>query len=201
MAEHLRFAALAAALFVLAYGGVAWALAGAPLPALSTAWLKPEPDVRPAALSVPREPIAVSRERIRGPLVPDNGARQNDGFPFRDKLRLEAYQAGKDYALAPCDKTAKARLIEAVSAYVQAWHDMMGCGPGGCDQDKLNAAAEAFSTPLDMKVREAIGAAFDKRGITVDDFPPPLRINVAMLARGPGDPSSICGTPRAEAVR
>ncbi len=35
MSEHVRFAALAAALFVMSYSGVAWVMAGTPLAGMS----------------------------------------------------------------------------------------------------------------------------------------------------------------------
>ncbi len=192
MVEHSRLAALAGALFVLSYSGVAWTMAGAPLPALSAGWFTQE--ARVAALPAARGQVAVA-------LLPEPDLNSRDGDPVLDKLRLAAIQASNAYAMSPCDGAVKANLVAMVSAYAQAWHDMMGCGPGGCDHDKLNAAAITFSTPLDMKVRAAVSAAFDKRGIIVDEFPAPLRINVAMLARGPGDPAVICGTTRAEGMR
>jgi hypothetical protein len=77
----------------------------------------------------------------------------------------------------------------------------MGCSPDGCDYKKINATAATFSTPLDIKVRDAIGAAFDQRGIAVDDFPAQLRINVAMLVRGRGAAPSTCPDSRAPFVR
>jgi hypothetical protein len=174
---HLRFTALAAALFVIAYGGVAWLLAGAPR-------LSPM-----GGLSTPAMPHGEATSvpaREAGP---------------RDALRLAALQASKTYALSPCDKAAKASIIEAVSAYATAWREMMGCGPDGCDRHNLNAAAAAFSTPLDTRLREALAAAFAKRGISIDDFPSALRINVAMLVPGRGDGTLACPETRADRVR
>ncbi|HZS63065.1 MAG TPA: hypothetical protein VFA53_00990 [Xanthobacteraceae bacterium] len=188
MADNLRFAALAAALFVLSYSGVAWALAGAHFPALSHVVATRAPDTRVAALTPPAQP---SRSAVSA----DPGSNQN--ISPRDRLRLAAYQASIAYTQAPCNATAKANLIAAVSAYAQAWHDLMDCGAGRCDPTKLNAAATAFSTPLDMHVREAIADAFDKHGISIDDFPPALRINVMMIARAAGDASPVCGASAA----
>jgi hypothetical protein len=167
MAERLRLAALAAVLFVLCYSGVTWALAGARLPAWSAVWFKSERPTPPA---------------------PALG-----NIPPPDRLRLAAYQAGAAYAQAPCDPAAKARLIAAVGAYAKAWHDMRQCA-GGCDRDRLHAADAAFSTALDMQVRRQIAAAFDKRGVSVYDFPAPLRLSIARLAGGTGDPAASCTT-------
>jgi hypothetical protein len=181
MVQHLRLAALAAAFFVITYAGVAWVIAGAPRPGLK---LGPS---TPAATPV------------------NFAARPAEAMPNRaetyspnDALRLAALQASNAYAVAPCDRAAKAHMIEAVSAYARAWRDVMGCSPEGCDSNRLNAAGTAFSTPLDTRVREAVGAAFDKRGISIDDFPPALRINVAMLVRGRGDAASACTETRAQ---
>jgi hypothetical protein len=73
-------------------------------------------------------------------------------------------------------------MDHVVSSYAQAWADMMGCRQEGCDHKKINVTAATFSTPLDI-VRDAIGVAFDKRGISIDDFPSSLRNTVAMLVR------------------
>jgi hypothetical protein len=78
---------------------------------------------------------------------------------------------------------------------------MMGCGPDGCDYRKINATAAAFSTPLDLQLREAVGAAFDKRGVSIDDFPAALRINVAMLVRGRGAPATGCPQRQVRIIR
>lgn len=184
MVQHIRLAALAAAFFVIAYAGVAWVLAGAPRPGLKLDHSTPAatPVNFPARASEPKP----SRAETKSP---------------HDTLRLAALQASKAYAAAPCDRTAKADMIEAVSAYAKAWRDVMGCGPDGCDSNRLNAAGTAFSTPLDTRVREAVEAAFDKRGISIDDFPSALRINVAMLVRGRGDSAAACPETRADRLR
>ncbi len=117
---------------------------------------------------------------------------RGDGHPQRDKLRAAALEASTAYALTPCDEAAKAIMVRAVSAYAKAWADMMGCGPDGCDYRKINVTAATFSTPLDISAREAIGVAFEKRGVSLDDFPSSLRINVAMLVRGRAFPATAC---------
>lgn len=213
MSENIRFGMLAGALFLLAYVGVAWFTGGMPtspdVVARVAAYLpsafpqstdkppKPiadkEPAARVAAEKTPPRKPAVEVKRTDGP-----AASQSDGDPARDRLRLAALQASKAYTAAPCDKTAKARLVDALGAYAKAWHDMMGCSAAGCDNKRLADSAAAFSTPLDMRVRDAIGTAFDKKGVSVDDFPEALRINVTMLARGRGDPVSSCAGMRAE---
>jgi hypothetical protein len=189
MSEHVRLAALAGTLFVISYTGVAWVMAGTPMPGMTPE----QPLIRVAALptSAPRPLLAPAPAALP----------PGDGNPQRDRLRRDALQASSAYALTPCDETAKALMIEAVSAYAKAWADMMGCGPDGCDYRKINATAAAFSTPLDIQVRDALGEAFDKRGISIDDFPSLLRINVAMLVRGRGAPATGCPEKRVQVIR
>jgi hypothetical protein len=199
MGEDARYTALAAALFVVSFSGVAWIMAGAPVPSMSESFFQPaagsaKPETRVAAIPAPASQPAAAPVR-KPPAI------QGEGHPLRDKLRFAALAASDAYAMAPCDQNVKAGMIDAVSAYAKAWRDMMGCGPGGCDYSRLNAAAQAFSTPLDARLREAVASAFDKRGITVDDFPSALRINIAMMARGRGDSTLACRETRAQVVR
>jgi len=177
MSQNVRFVALCAALFVTSYSGVTWVMAGAPMPVV--------PFVPPAD----------------GPAAQQAALPAGDGHPQRDRLRLAALQASTAYARTPCDRAAKTAMVEAVSSYAKAWADMMDCGPNGCDYKKINATAAVFSTPLDIKLRDAVGAAFDLRGISIDDFPPPLRINVAMLVRGRGAPATACTETRVQIIR
>lgn len=171
----LRFAALAGTLFVVSYTSVAWVMAGTPMIGM--------PQPQPVQLA------ALPAAALRGtqPALPSG-----DGHPQRDPLRIAALEASTAYARNPCNETAKAAMVEAVTLYAKAWADMMGCGPDGCDYRKINSTAAVFSTPLDTRLREAIGAAFDQRGISIDDFPASLRMNVAMLVRGRGTPATAC---------
>jgi hypothetical protein len=202
MSDHVRFFALAAALFVTSYTGVAWVMAGTPLPGMPPQ----EPQARLAALPAhaPGD-VTSSLPLSSAPVIPPAPAQPaalplGDGHPQRDKLRLAALEASTAYALALCDEAAKAIMIRAVSAYAKAWADMMGCGPDGCDYRKINVTAATFSTPLDISARDAIGAAFEKRGISLDDFPSSLRINVAMLVRGRSAPATACPQPGAQVI-
>jgi hypothetical protein len=189
MSEHVRLAAVAGTLFVISYGGVAWVMAGMPVVGAT----REQPAVRVAAL-----PAAVPNHEMPSPTP---ALPRGDGHPQRDKLRLDALAASTAYALTPCDETARAVMVRAVSSYAQAWADMMDCGPDGCDYRKINATAAAFSTPLDLQLREAIGAAFDKRSVSIDDFPSALRINVAMLVRGRGAPATACPQRQVRIIR
>ena len=115
---------------------------------------------------------------------------QGDGDPERDRLRLALLQAANAYELSPCDATMKKNLVEALATYTEAWTDMAGCKFGICggDDRKIDTAAANFSTPADMRVRDAVRAAFDKGGIGREDFPSSIRLWVTMLAGDPGDP-------------
>ena len=123
---------------------------------------------------------------------------QGDGDPKREALRLAALQAANAFTLSPCDETMKKNLVEALSAYAKAWTEMAGCRFGVCggDTGRINTAAAKFSTPSDMRVREAVYAAFEKGGISRYDFPGSIRLWVTMLAGDPGDPVSACAIER-----
>jgi hypothetical protein len=203
MSDHVRFAALAAALFVTSYSSVAWVMAGTPLVGMSPQ--QPQTRVATAPAHAPGD-VTSSLPLSSAPLVPPHPVQlatlpPGDGDAQRDRLRVAALEASTAYALALCDEAAKAIMVRAVSAYAKAWADMMGCGPDGCDYRKINVTAATFSTPLDISARDAIGVAFEKRGIALDDFPDSLRINVAMLVRGRSAPATACPQTGAQVVR
>jgi hypothetical protein len=105
-------------------------------------------------------------------------------------------QAANAFAISPCDAaTMNSELIEALAAYTRARTDMAGCKSGICggDDRKIDTAATNFSTLCDMRVRDAVRAAFDKGGIGREDFPGSIRLWLTMLA---GDPVSACATGR-----
>jgi hypothetical protein len=185
MSGTLRITALAAALFTMSYSGVAWVIAGTPLP--STLAVSPDRPIQVASLPVALPQLPPPAVQATPVALP-----RGDGDPHRDRLRLVALEASTAYVRSPCDTAAKVAMVEAVSDYARAWADMMDCGPDGCDYKKINVTAATFSTPLDIQLRDTIGAAFDRRGIAIDDFPSPLRINVAMLVRGRGAPATAC---------
>jgi hypothetical protein len=185
MSGTLRITALAAALFTMSYSGVAWVIAGTPLP--STLAVSPDRPIQVASLPVALPQLPPPAVQATPVALP-----RGDGDPHRDQLRVLALQASTAYVRSPCDAVAKVAMVEAVSDYAKAWADMMDCGPDGCDYRKINITAATFSTPLDIELRDTIGAAFDRRGIAIDDFPSSLRINVAMLVRGRGARGAAC---------
>lgn len=199
MSEHVRFTALAAALFVMSYAGVAWVMTGTPLPGTPPEQMQTRGAMLPA--QAPSEVTASLPLSSRVVVTPQPPAlSRSDGHPQRDKLRVAALEASTAYALTPCDEAAKTIMIRAVSAYAKAWADMMGCGPDGCDYRKINVTAATFSTPLDIQARDAIGLAFEKRGISLEDFPSSIRINVAMLVRGRAVPAAACPQAGAQVI-
>jgi hypothetical protein len=111
----------------------------------------------------------------------------------RNPLRMEALQAATGYALSPCDASMKANLVAATTAYAAgyAWRDK--CNPmfGNCDA-VLERANVMYSSPLDKRVRAALNEAFEKGGVSKDDFPPKLQMEVMTLANSQGNPVSAC---------
>ena len=190
----IRFTLIAIVLFGLTFVGISWANKGFPVMAMRAEPMKP--DVR-----VPTFEESVTKG-VRKDWENSKTA-QGDGDPKREALRLAALQAANAYALSPCDATMKKNLVEALSAYAKAWSDMAGCKFFVCggDDRKIDTAATNFSTPSDMRVREAVRAAFEKGGISREDFPGSIRLWVTMLAGDPGDPESACSTKRADRRR
>jgi hypothetical protein len=193
--SNLRFVLVAAGLFVAAFVGISWASKGFPVMVYKAEPLKP--DAR----------LPTFEESVKQGLRKDwenSKTAQSDNDKGRDKLRLELWQAAIGYNLSPCDKTMKKNLVEALTKYINAWSEMAGCRSGYCGDDKkLDAAAAAFKTPADVRVQATLREAFDKGGITKDDFPKPVRNNVYMFSGMPfGDPEHTCGGgQRAESLR
>lgn len=185
----IRFTLIAVGLFALTFIGISWANKSFPVMAMRAEPMKPD------------APVPTFEESVKKGMRKDwenSKTAQGDGDPKREALRLAALQAANAFALSPCDETMKKNLIEALSAYAKAWTDMAGCKFGVCggNDRKIDAAAASFSTPADMRVRKAVGAAFEKGGISREDFPSSIRLWVTMLAGDPGDPVSACAASR-----
>ena len=183
----IRFTLIAIGLFTLTFAGISWVNKGFPFVAMRAEPLKPEARIATIGPSVDK----TIREEIPS-------AALGDGDPTREALRLALLQAANAFAVSPCDATMKGELIEAMAAYTRAWTDMAGCKLGICggDDRKIDTAATNFSTPYDMRVRDAVRMAFHKGGISREDFPGSIRLWVTMLAGDPGDPVSACATGR-----
>jgi hypothetical protein len=172
--SNLRFVLAAAALFGLAFIGMSWASKGFPVMAMRAVPMKPDARVPTFEESV--------KQGARKDWE-DSKTSQSDNDAGRNQMRLTTIQAANAYALSPCDKTIKAAFVVAASTYMRT-------------MTKNESNAQAFSTPMDTRVREAIDAAFDAGGLTTKDFPvgSPLWASASMHDDGP----SPCAGRQAE---
>jgi len=183
-----RFLVYTCTAFLAAFAGVSWAARGFPVNFSSGA--------SPGAVS-PLLPTLTttfgdgSVERKREQLAAQQ--MQDPDNARRNPLRTETLQAATGYALSPCDKTMKANLVAATRDYAMAYAEIGKCSPmfRNCDPvyDKANAT---YSTPLDLRVREALHEAFEQGGISKDDFPPAMQMAVMTLANSQGSPVPAC---------
>jgi len=189
----VRFTLFAVGLFVLTFVSVSWGNMGFPVMTVGVAPMKP--DVR-----IPTFDEAVKKGLRKG--WEESKTLQSDGNAERDKLRLDLLQASTAYRLSPCDDTMRKNLIEALSNYVKAWHDMAFCKPGvgGCpssSDDRLDSAAAAFKTPADVNMHKALREAIGQGGIAREDFPSAIRRHAFMWSGGPPEvPKAECRVAR-----
>mgnify|MGYP000865328344 FL=1 len=195
----VRFLIYTMMAFITAFVGVSWAARGFPTstPARQT-MITP---LRPTMQSTFRDGSDEARERKRW--ESEHTAR-SDGDQKLDAIRLDALQSAHAYEMSPCDETMRTNLVAALTAYTRAWQKKLTCPrPMGvlmfCEK-QLQEAAETFTTPLDLRVRAALHAAVEQKGIVTADFPADVRDDVRQFA-GPGlwhDESPIC-LPRQQA--
>ncbi len=196
--SNLRFGLLAFGLFALIFVGGSWARKGFPVMTVGVVPLKPDS-------RIPTFEEA-TQQGIRRDWV-NSKTNQSDGNAARDKVRRELLQASTAYSMSPCDDTIRKNLIEALTNYTQAWHDIAYCRPGvgGCptrDDLRMDAGAAAFTTPADVNVRKAARSAMDQGGISLDDFPRALRNFVFVWTDGPpSEPKEACLIARQTASR
>ena len=176
-----RFIIYVGMVFVTTFVGVSWAVRGFPMQA--TYSQRAVTPFQPTA-ALPkfgdggnndesrkdREAIELA-ERIRDPAL--------------DSIRLDTLQAANAYALSPCDKTMKANLVAALTAYTRAWQRVLSCTSSlmFCSEDNRRRAAATFSTSLDKRVKEAVEKAFEQKGIVKADFPSSVQFDM-ILATG-----------------
>jgi hypothetical protein len=114
-------------------------------------------------------------------------------YAKRIPLRMDTLQAATGYALSPCDAGMKANLVAAVQAYAAADVEVRKCNPMFSNCDPVwDKATILYSSPLDLRVRTALHEAFEKGGISKQDFPTHLQMSVMSLANSEGDPISAC---------
>lgn len=189
MSRALGFLALVGLCFVAGYLSIGWMKLGGPLPV-------PTVKVRPLQASASVPTFAETVDRIRNEPRPGQTL-QSDNDPTRDALRLDTMQAANAYVQSSCDSTIRENLVKALTAYSKAWAEKSGCGAYTCGGSaRVELAAQLFSTPLDLKVREAVSEAFQQGGITIEDFPHNLRIQTLLIAQDRGHRESACGMPR-----
>lgn len=185
-----RFIVLTCMAFVTTFVGVFWAMRG--FPTTTPALVGP---LRPTLSTSFGDEHSKARDRKAWEA---KHTAQSDKDPQRDALRMDALQAGTAYAMSPCDKTMKANLIAATSAYARGYMKIYDCPNPAlgmfCSEKKRDEANAAYSTPLDVRVQAALAEAFDQKGVVREDFPEEIRLTVSQFA-GPGlwsDPSPVC---------
>ncbi len=190
----LRFILFVCMAFVTAFVGVSWAARGFPMNFSSS----------PVAV-VPLQPTVdayfgdgSSKEHARKDWEAEHTARGDDDGR-RNAIRLETLQAANAYAMSPCDKTMKANLVDALTAYTRAWQAMRSCkqnmlGMMSCNDRQDKEAADSIHTPLDKRVQAALDAAFEQKGIVKADFPDDVREDVKIFAGSHfwDNPSPVC---------
>ncbi|KRR12487.1 hypothetical protein CQ12_39035 [Bradyrhizobium jicamae] len=164
--------------FVTSFAAVSWAARGFPMH-----WSGPVSvsSLQPTIASTFGDTSAMDDERKRR-----ESAAQKDTNPSLDKIRHEVLQATTGFEMSPCNSAMKKNLIEALTAYTRAWQTRLDCPVKMfCTDEKLKAAATAFSTPLDKRIKEALFQAFMQPGIVKTDFPASVQFDVLQFA-GPG---------------
>jgi len=185
-----RFYLYVAMAFVTTFVGVSWAARGFPV------GFSPTENVSRAEIVQPLPALVNSTfgdehaKQYERKMWEAEHTAQSDGDAARDKLRLDALQAANAYAMSPCGDITKQNLIEALTAYTRAWQKKMNCPrPQNmlmfCSDEKVKAASEAFSTPLDIRVKAAFHEAFNQHGVVRADFPEDIRFDMLQFA-GPG---------------
>ena len=185
-----RFIVIVCLSFLTAFIGVAWATRGFPIPVLRVAPLSPTVDAHFGDDH--------AKEGLRKDWEAEHSAAGDDDAK-RNAIRLDTLQAANAYAMSPCDRTVKANLVDALTAYVRAWQAKLGCkgatfGLKICSDQQIKEAAETVNTPLDHRVKEALHAAVSQKGIVSEDFPSDVRKYVGYFT-GPDiwmEPSPIC---------
>jgi hypothetical protein len=147
--NDLRFVITAVAVFAAAFGGM-WL--GLPLAskglALIAAGSQPAKHAAaPPAIAETNAERGLAVAAVRHPV--STAAPEADNV-VRDHLAQSALAAANAYARAPCDRMAKAAFIVAASTYLRA-----------------NTQA-----PRDVRLHEAIKAAFEGGHVGSDEFPP-----------------------------
>jgi hypothetical protein len=172
-----RFILFIGMAFVTAFVGVSWAGRGFPLSFSSPVQVKPLQPTTDAYFGDDH-----AKEGLRKDWEAQHTS-QGDDDTKRNAIRMDTLQAANAYAMSPCDTTMKANLIAALSTYTRAWQATLGCkrnflGQLICSDQKFKEAAGSVDTPLDRRVKTALEAAFEQKGIVTADFPKDVQEDV-----------------------
>lgn len=159
------------ALLVAAYLGLRWFLSPHPL----------HSDPRLPTFDQVTHDLA--RQRFENSYV-------SDGDAVRDRLRQAVLESANVLADDPCNETLKRIYIGAVIRYARAWISAAPCLVGeNCYSDahyaRVDLAAKAFGSPLDLRVRDAMKNVHGSVVFTDTDFPKDVLILVSELASDP----------------
>jgi hypothetical protein len=174
-----RTVIMIAVVFATGFFGMRWISAGAPIPVVRVAELKPDPRI-PDFRDSARKHIAEAREQE----WLESKTAQSDGDPERDKLRNAVVEAATAFTLSACNAEAQRRYLEAAAAYARAYISLAGCPdfpvcrPDDAKQDK---AKLAFGSPADGRAKQAIRTVHDM-GISLKDYPGGIGPVVAHLS-------------------
>lgn len=189
-----RFIVCVGMVFLTAFAGVSWATRGFPMSFSSPAPLQP---LQPTLNSYFGDDHA--KEGLRKDWEAEHTARGDDDAK-RNAIRMDTLQAANAYAMSPCDGSVKANFVASLSAYTRAWQTTLGCKPNFlgqliCSDEQFKRAADSVTTPLDRRVKTALHAAFEQKGIVTADFPKDVQRDVRQFA-GPdfweNDQSPTC---------
>jgi hypothetical protein len=142
---------------------------------------------RSLATRCPIADVSARRRQQSGHQLEASSASDNDAV--RDSLRRAALEAADQLSKDPCDEAVKARYIAAATKYARAWLSIAPCVGtrtcGSSDGPRLDRAQQAFGSPLDHRVREAMQKAHRTGALAQSDFPKDAVILVAEMAADP----------------
>jgi hypothetical protein len=167
-----RLIATAIALCVVSYAATQWLSAVRVIP------LKPDPRVP-----------TFHRVDPDSPQTQVEASHASDMDPVRDGLRWAVLDSAQSLSDDPCNDQLKARYINAATNYARAWLSVAPCVAtrtcSSADEPLLQRAQEAFGSPLDHRVRDAMRKAHETDALREGDFPKDVVNHVALLAADP----------------
>jgi hypothetical protein len=141
-----------------------------------------------AAPRLKRDPRLPTFHRVAAGELPES-SHAGDNDAARNGLRNAVLDAAESLRDDPCNELVKARYIREATKYARAWLSMAPCMStmtcSNADSARLDRAQQAFGTPLDRRVREAMAKAHETDALSEGDFPRDALVMVAGMA---GDP-------------